>query len=297
MLRISGLGPLALVLALSLASSGTVLAAEVTKIEVEFFDKDSSEATSHSTVWVSARRVRVEQRERPAGDSGPALIYRGDLGRFFSVDARARSYSVFEREQVAELGTEVKRARLAFDRHLSVLPGDQRRAMERLLGVTAQRPEDVRPPTTVTPGDVTEEVAGLECTRATVKRGGVLVGNLCIAPWEKLGITEADAEVFRELGNFKREMMDVRGLTPLELVPNQPLDLLVQFDGFPLSFRRIVAGGPYSAVAVKSVTTSPADDSLFEVPTDYAQSWGRRGFLGHLGLGVASQSPVSPATP
>lgn len=94
MQRFSRSGLLGLVFALSLASAAPVLAAEVAKFEVEFFDQGSSEASSYATVWVSARRVRVEQRERSAGDSGPVLIYRGDLGRFFSVDARAESYSV-----------------------------------------------------------------------------------------------------------------------------------------------------------------------------------------------------------
>ncbi len=280
--------------ALFLAWAAPVHASQVTRFEVEFFESGSSDAMNTATVWISDRRIRIEQRESRGEQDGPVLIYRGDLGRFFSVHPRAEKYSEFEHQQISKLALEVRRARLEVARQLNKMPTDQRKAFESLLGMTPSRPDAVHSPTTVTSDNVRESVAGFECTRASMKRAGVLVGEICVAPWESLGITRSDIEVFRELANFKREMIDAMGPTPLELVPDQPLDLLVQFDGFPLYFRRAPANPSSSAILVKRVETLASDDSLFEVPENFARRLGHRDFLVHLGLGQNSTSPASP---
>lgn len=292
--RIFKFRTLRLIVALSFALEATAQASEVAKFEVEFFDHGSSEVMNYVTVWVSARRVRIEQR-RNSDDSAPVLIYRGDLGRFFSVRSRARIYSEFRRHQLTKRALEIKMTRLAIAQQLNALPGDQRRAFEDLLGITQLLPEVVETPTIVTSDNVVEMIAGFECTRATLTRGGVVTGKTCAVPWNKLGLTQVDMEVFRELGNFIREIMEVRGLTPLEFVPIQPLDLLVQFDGFPLYFRHIVDDRARSIIQVKGIEMLPLNESLFEVPENYARRGGHRAFLSHLGLGKPSASPASPA--
>ena len=287
---------LGLIVALSFASEATAQASEVAKFDVEFFEHGSSKVMNYVTVWVSARRVRVEQR-RNSDDSAPVLIYRGDLGRFFSVHSRAKIYSEFRRHQLTKRALEIKKTRLAIAQQLNALPSDQRKAFEDLLGVTQPLPEVVETPMIVTSDNVVEMIAGFECTRATLKRGGVVTGKTCAVPWRKLGITQADMEVFRELGNFKREIMLVRGLIPLEFVTMQPLDLLFQFDGFPLYFRHIVDDRARSAIQVKGVEMLPPNESLFEVPENYARRGGHRAFISHFGLARPSAIPASPAGP
>jgi len=63
--------------------------------------------------------------------------------------------------------------------------------------------------------------------------------------------------------------MGARGLTPMEIVPNQPLDLLVQLDGFPLTYEREADGRLGSAIKVSSAEKLDAEDDLFEVPEGY----------------------------
>lgn len=271
-----------------------VMALDVAKFEVDFFEKDSSAIVNHATVWISIRRVRIEQSLPNANEKGPILIYRGDEDRFLSVHTNSKSYSEINRKQVEDLGRRIKAARREVDRHLDSLPSDQRKTFERLLGIARQDPNRVHSPVVIVRNQKAKKVAGFECKSVSINRNDVLIAQACITPWKKIGMTQADIEIFRHLGNFQREAMGARGPTPLELVPNQPLDLLVQFDGFPLVYQRIVDGRPKSAIRVKSVRMLTANDSLFEVPDEYVLRPGHGAFLSHLGIG---RSPASPATP
>jgi hypothetical protein len=90
----------------------------------------------------------------------------------------------------------------------------------------------------------------------------------------------------------------------MELVPDQPLDLIVQLGGLPLSFERSVDGRERSEIRVTSVERVEAPESLFEAPADYALREGARAFFGHLsgnagsagrGGSSATAPPASPA--
>ena len=291
MLFAGKLATLALLLGLSFAWVPTALASDVARFEVDFFKNGSPYAINHATVWVSARRIRIEQRAPGTGESGPVLIYRGDEDRFISVHDHAKNYSVIKRKRVENLALEIQQARLAIERQLQSLPGDQRKAFEQLLGITPPDPEMLSKPIVVTSDNITDNVSGYKCTRETLTRGDVSIGHACVAPWDKIGLTRADMEIFRHLGNFQREAMGARGLTPLELVPNQPLDLLVQFNGFPLYYRRVIDNQQHSAIQVTAVDTIPKNDALFEPPKGYTLHKGARGFRSHLGV---EQPPASP---
>ncbi len=282
----------ATVLALSLGLAAPALGAEATKFEVDFYEQGSERPTNHATIWISGRRIRIEQQQPGARKGGPVLIYRGEEGRFLSVHPRARSYSEIARERVSELGHEARRARREIDQQLEALPSDQQKALERLLGIRREGRDLVEAPVVVTPEEGGSRIAGLECRNVTMKRGDSLVGRACVVPWRRLGLAHTDLEVFRELGLFQREVLQARALTPMELVPDQPLDLLVQFEGLPLSFHRTTNGSPRSAIRVAGIERLVADDALFEAPADYAMRGGGSAFLGHLGLGG---SPASPA--
>ena len=71
--------------------------------------------------------------------------------------------------------------------------------------------------------------------------------------------------------------MGVQALTPLEIVPNQPLYLLVQFDGFPMHFRNLRHGALHSEIRVTDARRLEQGAGLFEAPADYgvrsAFSW------------------------
>ncbi len=260
---------LAMVLIVGLAGDEAD-AAEGFRFEIEFLAKGSPVPVNRATVWSSERRIRVEQQVPGAKSAGPVFVYRGDADHLLSISDRTRRYARIERQLLSRVGSETKRARREVERQLKALPSDQRKAFERLLGVARQDPDMVDDPVVVERTSEQGEVAGFACTFARLARSDRRVGRACIVDWERIGMKPADLEVFRQLANFQRDAIGTRALTPMELVPNQPLDLITQFGGLPLSYRREVDGEERSAIRVVSVSYEAMADSLFEAPPGYA---------------------------
>lgn len=275
---------------------------EMTRFEIDFFQNGSSEPMNQATIWISARRVRIEQRRSNAIEKGPVLVYRGDKDQVLSISDRDREYSQIDRRMLRLLGMRSPGARSrtmksAVDAQLKGLPGDQRVALERVLGIS--REDAVASPLIVAHETERSSVAGIDCTRVVMTRAEKPVGDACVASWDQVGLKQADIEVFRALANFQRDALGARGVTPVEFVPDQTFDLIVQFDGFPLSFRRIVDDDERSAIRVRSIEHGPPDDALFSAPSGYARRAGYSAFLKHLsssGSGSGSKSTALDST-
>ena len=270
-----------------------------TRFEIEFFQHGSSEPMNHATILISDRRVRIEQRRTGALEGGPVLVYRGDKDLVLSISDREQQYSRIERSMLRLLGmkstrVESRATRRAVDGHLSGLPSDQQRALERVLGLS--RSDSPGVPLVVEHEVEANSFAGIECKKVTMSRGKRSVGDACVASWTSVGLDQSDIEVFRTLANFQRDVLGARGVTPLEFVPDQAFDLIVQFDGFPLSFRRIVDEEERSAIRIRSIEHLAADDSLFSAPSGYALRAGFSAFFAHLSARESVETdPASPA--
>ncbi len=292
--RILGVGLAGLLL---LAMVPAARAEKTVRLEVDFFGPAGGVPINHATVWLSKRRLRIEQRQAGLRVGGPALIYRGDQDRFISVDSRSRTYAMVDRDLLTSVGKQIQAARIEVSQQLGALPSDQRAAFERLLGVSASAPDVSREPVLVTAEGVIEEVGGLECSRVRLERDEQTVGRACVTPWQDVGMDRIDMDVLRQLGNFQRELMGARGLTPMELVPNQPLDLLVQFGGFPLYFERITRRGTSSSIRVVEVAHEEAARSVFEPPASYELRAGFQSFAGPLEDLIRSTPPARAVKP
>lgn len=239
----------------------------VVQIDVEFRGGGRLES---ARVWVSDRRIRIEQQTAALRRGSHVLIYRGDQDRFFSLDPRSRAYVEIDRELIAAAGLQTKAARREVDGQLGRLPRVQHAALERLFGLHENGDEQARSPVRIREAEGTDRLGEFTCRKRELVRDDVRLAELCVTDWASVGIGPADLEVFRQLANFQRELMGARDLTPLELVPNQPLDLLVQFDGFPL-YLRGVNGSPLKGdIRVTGLQRIAATGELFDIPADYA---------------------------
>jgi hypothetical protein len=272
------------------AVSGTALmgpgarAAEVIRIEVEFFEGGNETPVNRATVLTSQRRVRVEQRSPGAVNSLPVFIYRGDQDRLYSIVEQARSYVVIERQMLERLGSGTRSARREVDLQLDGVPKDQQRLFGHWLGASQLDPNRPDDPLVVKRSDEMDTVAGYACRRVTLSRSSRVLAAGCVADWQTVGLTPEDVEVFRSLALLARDAMASRSPIPKELVPGQPLDLIVQLGGFPVFFERAghVAGD--NSIRVASVERIAADDSLFEVPTSFTARTGMTGLMGFSSL-------------
>lgn len=237
------------------------------RIEVTFSDADRQE---RATVSVRGRRIRVEQWTPGVPRSRRhVLIYQGDLDRFLSLDPRSKLYVAVDRDLIAAASVPMLAARREVDAQMERLPASQHAALELLLGLRENGRQPTRVPIWVRPLDGEGRVGALSCRRRELVRESAPIAELCVTDWSDVGIAAADLDVFRQLANFQRELMGARELTPLALVPDQGLELLVQFDGFPLSLRGVGRGTPLGEVRVTSVEPIIGGAALFDPPPDY----------------------------
>ncbi|MEZ4331757.1 MAG: hypothetical protein R3F35_08375 [Myxococcota bacterium] len=291
------------ILLLSLAARGETPASEASgtiRFEIEFFAGDPEHPVSRAMVFASGRRLRIEQRRD--GAPAPVFVYRGDRGRLYSISDSTRSYVQLEPALLAALGgSSARGARREVDDGLAALPQDQQRAFGHLLGVASLDPKHPEEPLVVSRTGGTDAVSGIGCERVELTRGGRLLAEGCIAEWRSVGLTPEDVEVFRSLAELVRNATGSRQPLPIEMVPGQPLDLVVQFGGLPLVFERAGRAREASAIRVASVERIAGGEALYEVPDGFAQ---RRGLSGLAGLAsllsprrdAARAVPAAPAS-
>jgi hypothetical protein len=251
------------------------------RFEVEFESKATGAPKRElATVWLSGPRLRIEQTTPAQKNSGHVLIYRGDRDRLYSLDPGSRAYLEVDRDMLVALGLQLQAARRELDAQMSRLPADQHAMLERLLGARDPAKPMVEEPMRVVATERREDIALQSCEVVDLVRGGEKVGEACTLAWSKLRIDPRDLDVFRQLANFQRELMGARGLTPFEVVPDQPLDLLVQFDGLPLRFRKLSGERETSSIRVLRLDVVEASDALFAVPEGYAMRGARPALAG-----------------
>ncbi|MBW2384584.1 MAG: hypothetical protein JRG92_13175 [Deltaproteobacteria bacterium] len=258
-------------LVIVLCLAGADAQADMIRLDVELAGlRDRRAIVEEVSVWINQRRIRIEAATQGEHRRPHILIYRGDRDLFYSVDPRSKAYIVVDRDLISAFGTPIKAARREVDGQMSRLPSDQRRVLERLLGLREVGEEPmVREPLRFGAASGTEQVSGFTCKKRTVFRGRRKVAEICVVAWDVIGIYDDDLEVFRQLANFQRELMGARELTPLEIVPNPPLDVLVQFDGFPLYLKTQSGGKQRSEIRVVKAEHLVPNESLFEVPVGY----------------------------
>jgi hypothetical protein len=288
----------ALVVAACVGLSATpALAIDVMRVEVQFLDAARGDSSQHALLTIAPRMLRIDQYTNLKHRAAHTLIYRGDRDVIYSIDPEDRQYIAVDRSLIAAFGLELQAARREMETVMRRLPDDQRKSGERIVGLETQEDDGkVRAALWVRDEGTTVKRLGRACRRVTLWRADVNVAAGCVVPWESMGIGPRDLDVFRQLANFQREIMGAGGLTPLEVVPDQPLDILVQLDGFPLELSRSRGGKLVSAILVTQAAKMRVPADTFDIPRDYAVRPGFEFLIGDMGeLPEASPAPARPA--
>ena len=251
---------------------GAAFAEQVMRVEVQFLDAERGDATQHALLTIARNKLRIDQftnlEQRRAVHT---LIYRGDRDVIYSIDPKDRQYIAVDRELIAAMSVELQAARREIETVYKRLPDDQRKTSEHFVGLRALQDDGrVQAALWVRDEGSTVRRLGRRCRKVSLWRAQVQVAGGCVVPWESMGIGARDLDVFRQMANFQREVMGAQGLTPLEVVPDQPLDILVQLDGFPLELSRRQDGKLVSAIRVTKAAKMNVPAGTFEVPRGYA---------------------------
>lgn len=286
--RVSG----ALAVLLVMAAAAPSAAVEVMRVEVQFLDGERGDASQHALMTIAPRMLRIDQYTNLADRAAHTLIYRGDRDVIYSIDPEDKRYIAVDRTLIASIGLELQAARREMEAFLSRMPKDQRKTTERIVGLEVEEDDGkVRAALWVRDEGATLKRLGRSCRKVSLWRANEQVAEGCVVPWKSMGIGPRDVDVFRQLANFQREIMGAGGLTPLEVVPDQPLDILVQLDGFPLELSRRSGGRLVSAVRVKSAVKANVPVGVFDVPRDYAVREGYEFLVGGNEAPSAAGSP------
>lgn len=290
-------GTLALCALGLLAWTPTAQAELATRVELDFFEADRDEAVHQATVWIGERNLRIEQRSSSSDEVGRTLIYRGNEGQVFSVTPGEERYVEVERSLLQAFGlggSGTRNAQRAFDGQLGSLPADQRSGFQRLLGISpgSQKRAALRVERTGETG----EAGGMRCEEVRLREGDRLVGEACVADWSRLGLDATDVAFLRDLAQFQRDALRARGVLPIEFIPDQAYDLIAQFDGLPLDFRRHVDGQVRSTIVVRELGSLSSASALFHVPSHFTRRENPLGALAATLLG-RSASPAKAGTP
>jgi len=245
--------------------------------------------SAHARLWISGRRVRIEQ-ERAGRDEPLVALYRGDEDRFYALDARDQGYVQVDREMIVEMGDRVRAARREVEARLHLLPPGQRKMVERLIGARSAGSELPVGHVSAKPTGETRKLAGHLCLMRELKRGEREMGRACVVAWKRVGVDDQELEVLRQLGNFQRELMGVGDLTPLELVPMQPYYIVTELSGLPLLFEQTRKGVVHSELRVNAIERVAVRKGHFEVPPGYVAR-----NLGLPGTGSPTTLPAAPA--
>ena len=255
-----------------LAAAAPALAIEVMRVEVQFLDGARGDASQHALLTFAPRLLRIDQYTAEVEENAVhTLIYRGDRDVIYSIDPKDQRYIAVDRELIASFGVELQAARRELESVLGRLPEDQRKTGENLVGMR-QHAADGKAYGALWVKDEGSTVKriGRRCRKVSLWRTQVQVAAGCVVSWESMGIGPKDLDVIRQMANFQREVMGAEGLTPLEVVPDQPLDILVQLDGFPLELSRREGGRLVSAIRVTRAAKMRVGANTFEVPRGYA---------------------------
>jgi len=275
---------------------GAAAAEQVMRVEVQFLDSAHADATQHALLTIGNQKLRIDQYAHIGPKAQHTLIYRGDRDVIYSLDSRDRAYIQVDRTLITLLGKELQAARREMEGVLRRLPDDQRRSGERIVGLEVTDADGkARAALRVRDEGSTVKRLGRDCRKVTLWRGEIQVASACVVPWRDIGIGPRDLDVFRQLANFQREVMGAGGLTPLEVVPDQPLDLLVQLDGFPLEFSRSKKGKLVSAIRVTRMAKTKSHPDTFEVPASYALRAGFEFLAGDVGATPSAPASADPA--
>ncbi len=278
-------------------ATAPAFAVEVMRVEVQFLDAERADASQHALLTIAPRMLRIDQYTNLKHRAAHTLIYRGDRDVIYSIDPNDRKYIAVDRSLIATFGLELQAARREMETVMRRLPDDQRKSGERIVGLEVQEDDGkVRAALWVRDEGATVKRLGRACRKVTLWRADVHVASGCVVPWKSMGIGPRDLDVFRQLANFQREIMGAGGLTPLEVVPDQPLDILVQLDGFPLELSRRRGGKLVSAIRVTRAAKMRVSADTFDIPRDFAVRPGYEFLIGDADDPPAAQpGPAKPA--
>jgi hypothetical protein len=225
-------------------------------------------------VYVSQGKVRVQARNR-ADERGYAL-YDGQRRMLTVVDDHRRRYYEVSEETLGRFRVLTDRGGplMGFLRgQLEALsPGERQRIEERLgsagLGGLLQDRREQPPVRTVATG-ARRTVSGIPCAVHRIERGGVEVGEICLADPQELPIPSSDAATLMALLDFVKAAAVEAAPLAGRWGGGALARAIEGVEGVPVAGREFETG---ATLQVNQVSTDRLSPDLFQLPAGYRRA-------------------------
>jgi hypothetical protein len=224
-------------------------------------------------VWIDGPRLAAQLTRRDGAPPTRRIVFRSAEDVVWLVDSQRQTYYQLDPEAAQQAASQVAGLRQGLESGLESLSPEQRAAVRDLLGELAKPPAGPAPEYRLRERGELGRYAEIACARHDVLEGERAVAELCLADYGKPPLTREKLAVVPALGGFLQ-----RTLEPLlrefpSLRPLAPLSSLARVDGVPLLVRSASEKGESQETVVTSISESPVDAALFELPQGFARSW------------------------
>jgi hypothetical protein len=246
------------------AVAGVVYEIEVTN------HQQSPQKTENMETAVEGRLLKIGV---PAGGQAGdgEMIYRGDQREMIFIDHDKKSYYVIDEETMKALAAQINEAMSMMEQALANVPEGQRAMVEEMMKKKMPQPQNVeRPKTELRNTGERAEHNGYPCVKYEVLRDGRTIRELWVTDWKNIEGGADVAELFVDMSQFFKEMLDSLPKIAGEGGADQAFEYMKEIGGFPVVSREFDNDGTLeSESSLQSARSQTLDPDTFEPPAGY----------------------------
>ncbi|HXQ50192.1 MAG TPA: DUF4412 domain-containing protein [Stellaceae bacterium] len=260
--------PASIVLLLSVIGGGASAGVTLT------METDTGGPPRTSTMLVDADRMKQDT------DHG-AIIYRGDLQKFWALNDAKHSYVEMTPQSMQQMQAQMDAVMQRMQQQMQSMPPEQRKQIEAMMAQhgagTPPAAAAPSPPPTIAYDKLGPDttIGAWSCTPYRMTVNDRSHEEMCIARQSDLGLTRDDLAVFASMSAFMQKLkMPMGGSAAAEAAAIDPAAMAkaIGFDGFPIRTTEFSPDGKQlSQTTIKAVERKTLAPGTFDLPAGYAR--------------------------
>ncbi len=196
------------------------------------------------------------------------MIYRGDLGKFWTLDTKDHTYREMNRDTMRQMRAQMDAYMKQMRDKLPSMPEAQRKQLEAMLAERENpKPQEI----TYEKAGAARTVGSWTCTPYNVKVNGATHEQLCLIRMSEVGLKRDDVKAFASLSSFIEDAgppgQDKGRAAAFDF---DAMAKQVGFDAFPVESTNYGADGKeVGRTVVKSIERKTIAADTFEIPKGY----------------------------
>jgi hypothetical protein len=240
----------------------------VTATETDLTDNKASA----TTIYLDQDRMKVADGER-------VMIFRGDLKRMWTLNAKDHSYIEITPDSMKQMQDRLAGVRAQMDARLAQLPPEQRARIEAMMKSSGGGPAGLGgPPGAGAPAaaekiayvkaGVSKTVGAWRCDVYSKTVNGTKEEDLCIAPVTTVGLNGGDFQAMKGFADMMGAMtqQNARGN---EYFSFDAMSKAIGFQGIPVETVFYTGGKAERKNALSKVDRTAIPGNAFELPAGY----------------------------